>query len=124
MSDTLLDNSAVAAVYDRRAFSLRFSASTLQPFNDLALVFDLYLELRVVHARVHAGHVVNAATVAMEKPGRSPIGDLKLLVGDAWLLITIVAVRANESHVFVVNDGDVDVELIDPVYDDLDIRPS
>ena len=40
------------------------------------------------------------------------------------MAIAIVAVRANESHVFVVNDRDADVELIDSVYDDLDIRTS
>jgi len=45
-----------------------------------------------------------------------------LLVRDAWLPIAIVAVRANKSHVFVVNDRDADVELIDSVYNELDIR--
>ena len=38
--------------------------------------------------------------------------------------IAIVAVRANESHVFVINERDSNVELIDTVYDDLDIRAS
>jgi hypothetical protein len=47
-----------------------------------------------------------------------------LLVDDAWLLIAMVAVRANESDVFVINDPDADVELIDPIYNDLDVRAS
>ena len=42
----------------------------------------------------------------------------------AGLLVTIVAVRANESHVFVVDDRDPDVELIDPVDNQLDVRAS
>jgi len=50
------------------------------------------------------------------------MGDLELLVRDAWLPIAIVAVRANKSHVFVINERDSDVELIDTVYDDFDIR--
>ena len=60
----------------------------------------------------------------MEDPGRAAIGDLELLVGNAWLLVTIAAVRTNESHVFVVDDRDADVELIDPVDNELDIWPS
>ena len=60
----------------------------------------------------------------MEDPGFAAIGDLELLVGDAGLLVTIVAVRANESHVFVVDDRDADVELIDSIDNELDIRPS
>src|SRR2546430_10027569 len=32
--------------------------------------------------------------------------------------------RSNESHVFVINERDSNVELIDTVYDDLDIRAS
>jgi hypothetical protein len=76
----------------------------------------------VVHARIHVRYVVNAAIAAMEDPGPAMIGDLELLVGDAGLLVAVVAIRANESHVFVVEDRDADVELIDPVYNELDIR--
>ena len=78
----------------------------------------------MVHARIHVRHVVNAAIVAMEDPGFAVVGDLELLVGDAGLLVAIAAIRANESHVFVVDDRDTDVELIDPVDNELDIRPS
>ena len=60
----------------------------------------------------------------MEDPGRAAIGDLKLHVGDAGLLVAIAAIGANESHVFVVDDRDADVELIDAVYNELHIRPS
>ena len=60
----------------------------------------------------------------MEDPGRAAIGDLKLRVGDAGLLVAIAAICANESHVFIVDDRDGDVELIDPVYNELDIWPS
>jgi hypothetical protein len=60
----------------------------------------------------------------MEDPGFAVVRDLELLVRDAWLLVTIAAVRTNESHVFVVDDRDADIELIDPVYNELDIRPS
>jgi len=78
----------------------------------------------VVHARIHVRHVVNAAITAVEDLGPAAIGDLKLLVRDAGLLVAIGAIGANESHVFVVDDRDADVELIDPVYNELDIRPS
>jgi len=60
----------------------------------------------------------------MEDLGSAVIGDLELLVADAGLLVTIAAIRANESHVFVVDDRDANVELIDPVYHELDIRSS
>src|SRR5438874_12657305 len=60
----------------------------------------------------------------MEDPGRAAIGDLKLRVGDAGLLVAIAAICANESHVFIVDDRDGDVELMDPVYNELDIWPS
>src|SRR6476620_2080024 len=60
----------------------------------------------------------------MEDPGPAMIGDLELLVGDAGLLVAIATIRANESHVFVVDDRDADVELIDPVDNELDIWPS
>jgi len=60
----------------------------------------------------------------MEDPGPAVIGDLKLLVGDAGLLVAIAAVRANESHVFVVDERDGDVELIDPVDNQLHVRAS
>jgi hypothetical protein len=85
---------------------------------------DLHLDLCVVHARIHVRHVVNAAIAAMEDPGPAMIGDLELLVGDAGLLVAIATIRANESHVFVVDDRDADVELIDPVDNELDIWPS
>ena len=78
----------------------------------------------MVHARIHVRHVVNAAIVAMEDPGFAVVGDLELLVGDAGLLVAIAAIRANESHVFVVDNRDANVELIDPVYNELDIRAS
>ena len=60
----------------------------------------------------------------MEDLGSAAIGDLELFVSDAGLLVAIASVRANESHVFVVDDCDADVELIDAVYNELDIRPS
>ena len=60
----------------------------------------------------------------MEDPGLAAIGDFKLLVGDAGLLVAIATIGANESHVFVVDDRDADVELIDPVYNELDTWPS
>ena len=85
---------------------------------------DLHLDLCVVHARIHVRHVVNAAIAAMEDPGPAAIGDLELLVGDAGLLVAIATIRANESHVFVVDDRDAHVELIDPVDNELDIWPS
>jgi len=60
----------------------------------------------------------------MEDLGSAAIGDLELLIRDAGLLVAIVAIGANESHVFVVDDRDADVELIDAVYNELHIRPS
>ena len=78
----------------------------------------------MVHARIHVRNVVNAATVAMEDLSPAAIGDLGLLVSDAGLLVAIAAIGANESHVFVVDDRDADVELIDAVYNELHIRPS
>ena len=78
----------------------------------------------MVHARIHVRNVVDAAIATMEDLGPAAIGDLELLVRDAGLLITIAAIRAHESHVFVVDDRDADVELIDPVYNELDIWPS
>jgi len=60
----------------------------------------------------------------MENLGLAAIRDLELLVRDAGLLITIVAVRANESHVFVVDERDSDVELIDPIDNQLHVRAS
>jgi len=78
----------------------------------------------MVHARIHVRDVVNAAIAAMENPGFAVVRDLELLVGDAGLLVTIVAIRANESHVFVVDERDADVELIDPVDNQLHVRAS
>ena len=78
----------------------------------------------MVHARIHVRDVVNAAIAAMENPGFAAVGDLELLVGDAGLLVTIAAVRANESHVFVVDNRDADVELIDPIDNQLHVRAS
>ena len=81
----------------------------------------------MVHPRIHVGDVVNAATAAMEDLGSAAIGDLELLIRDAGLLVAIAAIGAigaNESHVFVVDDRDADVELIDAVYNELHIRPS
>ena len=63
------------------------------------LSIDAYLDLCVVHARIHVRHVVNAAIAAMEDPGPAVISNLELLVADAWLLVTVVAVRANKPHV-------------------------
>src|SRR5438477_12719294 len=60
----------------------------------------------------------------MENPGFAAVRDLDLLVRDAGLLVTIVAIRANESHVFVVDERDADVELIDPVDNQLHVRAS
>ena len=60
----------------------------------------------------------------MENPGFAAVRDLELLVRDAGLLVTIVTVRANESHVFVVDERDADVELIDPVDNQLHVRAS
>jgi len=78
----------------------------------------------VVHARIHGRHVVNAAIAAMENPSLAAVRDLKLLVRDAGLLVTIVGIPANESHVFVVDERDADVELIDPVDNQLHVRAS
>jgi hypothetical protein len=78
----------------------------------------------VVHARIHVRHVVDAAIAAMENPSFAAVRDLELLVRDAGLLVTIVAVRANEAHVFVVDEPDADVELIDPVDNQLHVRAS
>jgi hypothetical protein len=60
----------------------------------------------------------------MENPSFAVVRDLELLVRDAGLLVTIVAVRANESHVFVVDERDADVELIDPLDNQLNVRAS
>src|SRR5437879_293454 len=60
----------------------------------------------------------------MENPGFAAVRDLELLVPDARLLVTIVAIRANEAHVFVVDERDADVELIDPVDNQLHVRAS
>ena len=89
-----------------------------------ALLSDLHLDLRVVHARIHVRDVVNAAIAAMENPRFAAVRDLELLVRDPGLLVTIVAARANESHVFVVDQRDADVELIDPVDNQLHVRAS
>ena len=78
----------------------------------------------MVHSRIHVRHVVNAAIAAMENPSFASVRDLELLIRDAGLLVTIVAVRANESHVFVVDERDADVELIDPVDNQLHVRAS
>ena len=78
----------------------------------------------MVHARIHVRHVVNAAIAAVENPGFAAVRDLELLVRDAGLLVTIVGVPANESHVFVVDDRHADVELIDPVDNQLHVRTS
>src|SRR5438270_683463 len=40
----------------------------------------------------------------MEDSRPAAIGDLELLVGDAGLLVAIASIRANEPHVFVVDD--------------------
>src|SRR5258708_37563984 len=76
------------------------------------------------HARIHVRHVVNATIAAMEDPSPAAVCDLELLVRDAGLLVTIGSVRANESHVFVVDERDADVELINPVDNQLDVRAS
>lgn len=60
----------------------------------------------------------------MEDPGPAAIGDLELLCRDAGLLVAVATIRANESHVFVVDDREADVELIYPVYNELDVRAS
>jgi hypothetical protein len=78
----------------------------------------------VVHARIHVRHVVNAAIAATENPSFSAVRDLELLIGDAGLLVTIVGILANESHVFVVDERDADVELIDSVDNQLHVRAS
>jgi len=78
----------------------------------------------VVHARIHVSHVVNAAIVAMENPSLAAVRDLELLVRDAGLLVTIVGIPSNESHVLVVDERDADVELIDPVDNQLHVRAS
>jgi len=78
----------------------------------------------VVHARIHVRHVVDAAIAAMENPGFAVIRDLELLVRDAGLLVTITAIRANEPHVFVIDNRNADVELIDSIDNELDVRAS
>src|SRR4030095_16835980 len=60
----------------------------------------------------------------MENPSFAVVRKLALLVLDAGLLVTILAVGANESHVFVVDERDADVELIDPVDNQLHVRAS
>src|SRR4030095_5286496 len=60
----------------------------------------------------------------MENPSFAVVRKLALLVLDAGLLVTILAVGANESHVFVVDERDADVELIDPVDNQLHARAS
>jgi len=60
----------------------------------------------------------------MKNPSFAAVSDLELLVRDTRLLVTIVAVRADESHVFVVDERDADVELIDPVDNQLHVRAS
>src|SRR5882757_11128856 len=78
----------------------------------------------MVHARIHVRHVVNATIAAMEDPSPAAVCNLELLVRDAGLLVTIGSVRANESHVFVVDERDSDVELIDPIDNQLHVRAS
>ena len=78
----------------------------------------------MVHARIHVRHVVNAAIAAMENPSLAAVRDLELLVRNAGLLVTVVGIPANESHVLVVDERDVDVELIDPVDNQLHVRAS
>ena len=78
----------------------------------------------MVHARIHGRHVVNAAIAAMENPSLAAVRDLKLLVRDAGLLVTIVGIPSNESHVLVVDERHADVELIDPVDNQLHVRAS
>jgi hypothetical protein len=78
----------------------------------------------MVHACIHVRDVVNAAIAAMENPGFAVVRDLELLVREAGLLVTIVGVPANEAHVFVVDERDADVELIDPVNNQLHVRTS
>src|SRR5437764_9717831 len=62
----------------------------------------------------------------MENPAPAVVGDLELLVRDAGLLVAIAAGagRANESHVLVVDNRDADVELIDPIDNQLDVGAS
>jgi hypothetical protein len=60
----------------------------------------------------------------MENPSFAAVRDLELLVLDAGLLVTIVGIPANESHVLVVDERDADVELIDPIDNQLHVRAS
>jgi hypothetical protein len=47
--------------------------------------------------RVFMSGTLVKATATMEDPGSTAIGDLKLLVRDAGLLVAIAAIRANAS---------------------------
>ena len=88
------------------------------------LAFNLHFELRVIHTCGHIGYVVNGTITPMKDPSVTAIGFLDLPGRYPRLLVAIAAIRANESHVFVVDRRDTNVELIDSVDNELDIGPS
>src|SRR4030095_4860826 len=88
------------------------------------LACNLHCELRVIHTCGHIGYVVNGTITPMKDPSVTAIGFLDLPGGYPRLLVAIAAIRANDSHFFVVDRRNTNVELIDSVDNELDIGPS
>jgi len=88
------------------------------------LASNLHFELRVIHTCSHIGYIVNGTISPMKDPGVTAIGFLDLPGRYPRLLIAILAIGANESHVFVINRRNANVELIDSVDYELDIGSS
>jgi hypothetical protein len=88
------------------------------------LVSNFHFQLRVIHTRGHIRYIVHGAIRPMKDPSVSVIGFLELSGGYARLLVAIAAIRANKSHVFVIDCGNTNVELIDAVDNELHIGPS
>src|SRR6476469_8678879 len=88
------------------------------------LVSNLHFELRVIHTCGHIGYVVNRAIRSMKDPSMTAIGFLELPGRYPRLLVAIGAIRANESHIFVIDRRNTNVELIDSVDNELNIGPS
>src|SRR5438094_10504023 len=88
------------------------------------LASNLHFELRVIHTCGYIGYVVNGAISPMKDPSVTVIGFLDLPGRHPRLLVAIAAIRANESHVFVIDCRNINVELIDSVDNELNIGPS
>ncbi len=88
------------------------------------LTANFHFDLGVVHTGGHVRDVVNSAITPVINPSVTAIGFLDLRSRYSRLLVTIAAIGPNESHVFIVEGRNVDVELIDSVNDELDIGPS